>query len=261
MKLCEKCRIENNDEAAYCRECGFELKKFNFTEVVKIKFTIKKMMIVTKTSFIFAVLTIPVTLVSYSLAEFYFAKSYRLDDEIELEYNKIEYLIHDENLKIYQGWNIEIDEKRLGIINSIGYDKAIPLLTKWKQMVNAKNAGLFCYKLLFFSSPFLVSLPIFIVFFLIYNKRWKKFYLHSDFSNAKERLTAFAFSQNKSEENVKIRENAKDELLLKDKSLGAKGYFHLVTDKEGNVLLIGEKYNTQNLIRTVFGKDINFIEK
>ncbi len=117
------------------------------------------------------------------------------------------------------------------------------------------------YKLLhLFFLLILFSIPLSIIFFLIYNKRWKKFYLNSDLKNAKEKLTAFVFSQNTSKETIKIRENSKDELRLKDKSLGAKGYFHLVTDKDGNVLLIGEKYNTQNLIRKVFGKEINFLE-
>ena len=44
------------------------------------------------------------------------------------------------------------------------------------------------------------------------------------------------------------------------KSLGNRGYYHLVADEDSKALLIGERNNTMDFIRTVFGKDVNFIE-
>jgi len=106
-----------------------------------------------------------------------------------------------------------------------------------------------------------VSSVLFVICFYVFNRRWKKFNLTFKYSEAKDTIFQFVFTQNKLEEKFQLQENQKGQLKLKDKSLGAKGLFHLVADMDGNALLIGEKYNTQSLIRMVFGKDINFIEK
>jgi len=98
------------------------------------------------------------------------------------------------------------------------------------------------------------------IFFFFLNLYYKTFELKLPFEVVKEQLKKVVFTVNKSKEDIRIKENAKGELKLKDKSLGAKGYFHLIEDKDGNAVLIGEKYNTQAFIRSVFGKDVNFIE-
>lgn len=194
MKQCEKCHTQNNDEAAYCKNCGHILEMGKTNQVVKFQKTFSKLNIISIWSFRLSIFTIPLMIVCVTL------------------YNTI-------------------------------YD---PLL-------KGLSAILFVC--------LIISLTVSVFFQLKYNQRWTKFYMNVDLIIAKEKLTQFAFSQNKSKESVKIRENAKGELKFKDKSLGARGYFHVITDKNGNTLLIGEKYNTQNLIRKVFGKDINFIEK
>ena len=106
-----------------------------------------------------------------------------------------------------------------------------------------------------------VSSVLFVICFYVFNRRWKKFNLMFKYSEAKDTIFQFVFTQNKLEEKFQLQENQKGQLKLKDKTLGVKGLFHLVADMDGNALLIGEKYNTQSLIRMVFGKDINFIEK
>lgn len=110
------------------------------------------------------------------------------------------------------------------------------------------------------SAIMLISIPAFIFCFTYFNFRWKMFFLYKDFSDTKSIMIQYVFSFNRTEEKIKIKENSKGELKLKDKSIGARGYFHLIEDKDGNAVLIGEKYNSQAFIRSVFGKDVNFIE-
>lgn len=262
MKLCEKCRTENNDEAAYCLNCGNILETGKTHQVVKFQMTFLKLNMIARSSFRVLIVAFPMLVSPGIMLGYFFDLKWRISDQYEKEYAKISDLIPEDKFFEFSWVNdIGYESVQEALIQYIGYAKADPLIKLSNRYEDAKsNIDLFGVLTIIFGI-LLISLPLLIGSFLIFNLRWKKFYLNNRFNDAKGVLTSFAFAQNKTEENVKINENAKGELKLKDKSLGAKGYFHLVTDKGGNVLLIGEKYNTQNLIRKVFGKDINFIEK
>jgi hypothetical protein len=96
--------------------------------------------------------------------------------------------------------------------------------------------------------------------FFFFHLRWKVFELRQPFGKVKEQLKVAVFIINKAGENIRIKEDKKGELKLKDKALRTRGCYYILKDKKEQALLVGEKYNTMAFIRSVFGKDINFIE-
>ena len=97
-------------------------------------------------------------------------------------------------------------------------------------------------------------------FFIAFNLRWKKFRLQKPFPKAKEAAMQYTFSRNSRVESIRIKENSRGELMLHDKGNGKRAHIHLIPDENGNTEIIGEKNNTMELIRSIFGKEINFIE-
>jgi len=260
MNNCKKCGAENAFEAQFCKECGAKLENIQNSKTITFKLTTLKWHGVTKLSSKLIIFIIPLFIISIALLLNYYKLNYYY--KYSDEFSKIENLIREEERGSFDDLSeIDSSEEREALISLIGQSKAAPLILLSDQHEKAIHyyslfellSGVFAFSLLF-------CVLLFCAFFLIYNKRWKKFILISGFQKAKDSIIQFVFSQNKTEERITIRENVKGELKLKDKSLGAKGYFHLITDKNGDTLLIGEKYNTQAFIRSVFGKDVNFIE-
>lgn len=99
-----------------------------------------------------------------------------------------------------------------------------------------------------------------LVLFFRFNYRWKIFHIDEKYDYAKERVKGYVFKRNEGVEHFRIKETPKGELRLKDKGIGPRGYFHLLRDDDGNAIVIGEKYGAMNFIRSVFGKEINFME-
>jgi hypothetical protein len=243
MNHCKKCGADNPETALYCRECGGELTGEIRLTIVIFRRTWRKVKLPLKIcAYVFCLNIIILSCYIY----FYLAKerAYQLRSEIIEKFEKDNKNLYDTDSNAYY----EKFDQELTRIKVLA-DKAWSIYNFWE--------GVLAIMSVFFTAPITI---LGIVFFFKYHRRWTLFNLDKSFAGVKENIKNYTFSQNTTTECIKIKENAKGELNLKDKSLGARGYFHLIKDKDGNAVIIGEKYNTQAFIRSVFGKDVNFIE-
>ncbi len=284
MNKCEKCGVENPDTAQYCKECGAPQSISKSANVIPFKQTFRELHLITKIVFYISAVAVSLFFVCLILTVHFEQKMKNVEANYRKKLNSsIEAIIKVDGIsaselreiksELCDRWQYAYRFNDVYDANEKKIKKQISVqdLNTLKELVDKYNKyndiqnhyfdieypGAIALTALIAS---IASILVFSYFFIAFNLRWKQFKLKKPFLEVKEILTEYAFAQNVKYEKFNIRENSQGELKLKEKSLGNRGYYHLVADEDSKALLIGERNNTMDFIRTVFGKDVNFIE-
>jgi len=268
MNQCKKCGAENAKEAQFCNECGKPLNEFSNGKTIVYKRTLHKLRFYVKLPIILTSVSLILFFISIIVIYYYENEMKNITNTYNNEIKTIKGLdwikkYDDLNNTFHYSLIIDIDSDSYGseILQTYLKDNAqkfIDIRTNYEVAEHNK----YHYESMSEGTipSFVFSIVAIVVLYLIFNFGWKNFQMNEDYEYTKEKLKNYAFKENKLWENIRIKENNKGELFLKDKNKKKNGYFYLSKDKNGNTIILGEKKNTIDIIRNIFGKEINFIE-
>jgi hypothetical protein len=114
---------------------------------------------------------------------------------------------------------------------------------------------------LFAGLAILIAIPFAILFYIKHDYNRKRFFLTMVFNHAKKEMLQYTFLENRKSRNQdRFRMKYSEDKALKIYDTDKKEHIYLLTDKIGQTVLIGKRDPTIDLIRNVFGSQLNFIE-